>query len=184
MLKITSIDDKTIQRIVSDELASGLLSAFDFEAAKERIKLTQNHYKHIKEIFEWYEEDDPEAELYVQTDSQIKNIAKHIEKLYVEFLDEKKEYALDDFEKYILKVTMASSYSDRPDYVIDERIRKSGGISIRDELHIKEWLAQDYDKRSNSNPNFKKKHSKKAYIKDQFYNLTLFPYIDIEELAS
>ncbi len=184
MLKTISINDKLIQRIVSDELANGLLNAFGFEEARECIKLTSEHYRRIEEIFKWYKDVDPEAGFYVRTNARIKDIAERIEKLYLKFIDEENEYDLDESDVYILKAIMSSSYSDCIASVVQERSRDYGGISIHDELYIKRWLLQKYEKKSNADPDFKEEYLKEEYIEDRFFDLILFPYINLDDIAS
>jgi hypothetical protein len=157
MYRLSEIEDETLQRVVSNEMASGFLKTFGIKRATEHLEINEFRQGVIRYILNTYSEN---AGLHDLNDSVITEIGYKIEKMYDEILDPEYEYTFDEFGEYLLYIFIRhaynnfyqakeSGYFDIDDNTLEnysgEPIFASSSLSIRDEIYLREMFGRFLD---------------------------------------
>jgi len=182
MYKMSEADDKVIQRVVTNEIAVGILNTFCREAVVKDLHLNDEDLETLNRIF--VTESNNES-LHGLNKETLRVIADKIEKMYAELLDDEYEYIYDEFGEYLIylfmKYTGAEEGSGDIDlhYFSNQLIQSS--LYVKDELYLREWFGNAYDRIAEDFPEELEGVSREWYISTRIRNVSVFPYLGYED---
>ena len=107
MYRLSEMENETLQRVVSDEMASGFLKTFGIKRATEHLEMNEFRLGVIRYLLNTYSEN---PGLHDLDDTAITEIGRKIEKMYDEIMDPEYEYTFDEFGEYLLYIFIRHAY--------------------------------------------------------------------------
>ena len=109
MYRLSEIEDEVLQRVISNEMATGFLKTFGIKRATEHIEMDEFRLGVIRYLLNTYSEN---SGLHDLNDTTISEIGHKIEKMYDEILDPEYEYTFDEFGEYLLYIFIRHAYNN------------------------------------------------------------------------
>ena len=180
MYRLAEMKCSVIQRVVSNELATGILNVFNIDTAVAKLKIDDEGIDILKTIFNSYSNNTSFRDLSKDT---LRIIADKVEKMYEELLDMEYEYTYDEFGEYLLHLFMLYLGADE-DSIDDNYLCsqwKTSSIYINDELYIRDFFKEHYEMMTKDFPEMIDEISEKEYVDMRLRNVSVFPYMGFTE---
>ncbi len=180
MYRLAEMECPVIQRVVSNELATGILNVFNIDKAVAKLEIDDEGLDTLKTIFDFYSNNTSFHELGTDT---LRIIAEKVEKMYEELLDTEYEYTYDEFGEYLLYLFMLY-LGDDEDSIYDNYLcsqYKRSSIYINDEIFIRDYYKDYYEMITKESPEMLEEISEKEYVEMHLKNVSVFPYMGFTE---
>ena len=136
MYRLADHNDKTIQRIVSNEMARGMLRCLGIEKATMKISIGKCETDRLLEVFEFHE-DNTGCSIDLPQDVIKTVIARKLERMYEELLDTENEYTFDELGEYLIAIFIEfeEGHTNRP----------GSSASVWDEIYVRQYFEKELE---------------------------------------
>ena len=135
MYRLPNWINEVMQRTISNEIARGFLRCLGIEKASRHISIGEEEIERLIEIYEFHAENIG-SPINVPKEEITSTIARKLERMYEELLDEKYEYTFDEYGEYLLAMFI--------EYERDDEGATVASINIKDEIYLRELFAEEY----------------------------------------
>ena len=192
MYRLSEIEDEVLQRVISNEMATGFLKTFGIKRATEHIEMDEFRLGVIRYLLNTYSEN---SGLHDLNDTTISEIGHKIEKMYDEILDPEYEYTFDEFGEYLLYIFIRhaynnfyqakeSGYFDIDDKTLEnysgEPLFASSSLDIRDEIYLREMFNRFFDEEQDDEPEIFEGMDKDEQVDDLIRAASIFAFMGFE----
>ncbi|MCR5421688.1 MAG: hypothetical protein K6E98_11860 [Lachnospiraceae bacterium] len=176
MYRLAGIEDRVLQRVVSNEMAAGFLKTFGVLKAERHLSIGDFERGIIKYLLETYSGND---KLHDLSEERLIKVGNKISRMYDEILDDEFEYTFDGLGEYLLFIFIEHAGENAYDvresgyFDLNENVEEnysdvpmfaSSSLSIKDELYLRQLFEEQYRVIAGEEPEYAAEIGMEAFI--------------------
>lgn len=136
MYRLADHNGKVIQRIVSNEMARGMLRCLGIEKATPTIQIGEKEIFKLMQVLDFHEENVGYC-VDLSGGAVEEAVARKLERMYEELLDTEHEYTFDELGEYLIAAFI--------EYEAGHENRPGTSASVWDEIYVREYFKKKFE---------------------------------------